>query len=101
MKFSTFILAASATSYASAKLSRCGTEDPPARLKFALDETAFRYARHRNGTTWTVDTYAHVVTSTEKDGVYTQTMIDDQVCLASQPQLIEPNTNRAAKRSPS
>lgn len=79
MQFTTVLLALTAAASTTAKLSRCGTADPPARLKYALDETAFRYAIYRNGTTRTVDTYAHVVTTQQKDGAYTQGMIDTQI----------------------
>jgi hypothetical protein len=80
MKLSSFVIAASAVISASAsKLTRCGTADPSERLKYALDETAFRYALYRNGTTRSIDTYSHVVTTQQKEGTYTEEQIAQQV----------------------
>jgi hypothetical protein len=79
MKFASIALAVSAMACsAAAKLTRCGTSDPPPTLKQALDQTAFRYSFYRNGSR-TVNTYVHVVTTEQKDGAYTQDNVDQQV----------------------
>ncbi len=80
MRFLPFLAAAAAITFGSAtKLTRCGTSDPPQQLKYALDKTAFRYAINRNGSTRTVDTYAHVVTTQQKQCAYTDANVAQQV----------------------
>jgi hypothetical protein len=91
MKFSSFAMAAAATTAVSAsKLTRCGTADPPERLRTALDATAFRYATTYRNSSQTVDTYVHVVTTEQKEGAYTQANVNSQVIIL----IISASTSR-------
>lgn len=82
MKFLTLLAtAAVSSSAAAAGVTRCGTADPPETLKFALNQAAFKAAIYRNGTTRTVDTYAHVVTTEQKEGTYTEQQVADQIAV--------------------
>ena len=81
MKFFSIITSACLASIVAAQeITRCGTADPPENLKFTLNQAAFRHAIYRNGTTRTVDTYAHVVTTQQKEGQYTEEQVSQQVC---------------------
>jgi hypothetical protein len=80
MKFFSIIASATLAAYAAAQeITRCGTVDPPENLKFTLNQKALQHALFRNGTTRTVDTYAHVVTTQQKEGQYTEQQVSDQV----------------------
>ncbi len=79
MKFSSFVLATAAAAYTSAQeITRCGTSAPPAILDASFDLTEAKFALNRNDSR-TVETYAHVVTTQQKEGVYMQTNVNGQV----------------------
>jgi len=80
MRFWSFVFAAFAGIAAARDLTRCGTTEPDDALKAELH--AAYISRPANVTApkpHTVDTYVHVVTSQEKRGSYTQSMIDEQM----------------------
>jgi hypothetical protein len=80
MKFFSIIASACLATIAVAQeITRCGTTDPPENLKFTLNQAAFRHAIYRNGTTRTVDAYAHIVTTQQKEGQYTEEQVSQQV----------------------
>ena len=88
MKLST-VIAASAATYASAQeLTRCGNHAPAEELQSKLNEAVELFANSRdNGTgaaAGAVDTYVHVVTTSAKEGTYSQQQIEEQVCSAQQ-----------------
>ena len=79
MKLSTTLAAATLATVATAK-TRCGTVEPPADMKTSLNAAAFRgNSLFRNGTTRSVNTYVHVVTTQESEGKYSQEQVDKQV----------------------
>ena len=83
MKLSTF-LAASTAALANAELTRCGNDAPPEELKSKLNEAVEMFTNGRaNGTAGAaagaVDTYVHIVTTSAKEGTYSQQQIQEQV----------------------
>ena len=80
MKLVSILFTAALATLASAqKITRCGNAEPPEELKIALNQAAFKHAIYRNGTSRTVDTYAHVVTTQEKKDEYTEEQVSNQV----------------------
>lgn len=60
---------------------RCGSENPPEEIKakaldFSVSSDAERLAAHAP---IVINTYFHVVTSTQKQGQYSQTQLNNQV----------------------
>ena len=89
MRFSLLLATAILVSLTSAsKLTRCGTANPPEQLKFSLNQAALRHSIYRNGTMRTIDTYAHVVTTQQKEGTYTEQQVSDQVEISNIPAAI-------------
>lgn len=82
MKLSTAI-AASAAAFASAEeLVRCGNEVPPMELQSKLNEAVSRFsadAANSTAAAGAVDTYVHIVTTSAKEGTYSQEQVNEQV----------------------
>lgn len=86
MKLSSAIAATAAALASAQELTRCGNENPPDELKSKLNNAVELFSNARaNGTAaaaGTVDTYVHVVTTSAKEGSYSQQQIDEQVRIA-------------------
>ncbi|KAK5174906.1 uncharacterized protein LTR77_000042 [Saxophila tyrrhenica] len=79
MKFSSFVLAAAAAVYASAQeVTRCGSPAPPSYLVTPLNQTGVQFSLLKQSSR-SVDTYAHIVTTRQKQGAYTQADVDKQI----------------------
>jgi len=84
MKFSSISLAAIAAGFASAEYHRCAVENPPAAQIAALNEVARVGAANQEisrAAARTIPVYVHVVTTSAKQGRYTQTQINNQIAL--------------------
>lgn len=79
MKFLSIAAAATLATVVAAR-HRCGTAEPGDEMKTLLNAAAFRgNAPFRNGSTRSVNTYVHVVTTQQSEGKYTQQQVDKQV----------------------
>lgn len=89
MKLSTF-LAASTAAMANAELTRCGNDSPPEELQSKLSEAVELFTNGRANSSaaaaaGAVDTYVHIVTTSVREGAYSQSQIDEQVRLNPPP----------------
>lgn len=94
MKLSS-VIAASAAVYASAQeLTRCGIDDPPEELKSKLNNAVEMFTNSRAGNSsanssvaaaGAIDTYVHIVTTSAKEGSYSQSQVSEQVCTKLKP----------------
>jgi hypothetical protein len=82
MKFTTLTLAAAAASFATAKYTRCAVGEPVASEVAALNDAARIGVANQEITrvaARTVPVYVHVVTTSAKQGRYSQSMINNQI----------------------
>jgi hypothetical protein len=82
MKFTTLSLAAAAASFANAEYHRCAVEQPAAEQVSALAEFARIGAANQEISrvaARNIPVYVHVVTTSAKQGRYSQTQINNQI----------------------
>lgn len=80
MKFSQILLAAASASFAAAKYVRCGTGKPNSSEMAAMDAVVEASdARVMAAAAVNVGVYVHVVTTSAKQGRYSQAMVNEQI----------------------
>lgn len=87
MKLSSAIAASAAALASAQELTRCGNDDPPEDLKSKLNNAVAMFTNSRENTTaqaaGAVDTYVHIVTTSAKEGSYSQQQVNEQVHAAT------------------
>lgn len=82
MRFSQIILAAASASFAAAEYIRCGTPNVNATQMAAMDAVVQASdQRVMAAAAVSVGVYVHVVTTTAKQGRYTQAMVNEQIAV--------------------
>lgn len=90
MKFSTIIAAATAAYASAEELTRCGNLEPPEEVKTKLNKAVEAFTNSRAsanetaGAAGAVDTYVHIVTTSAKEGSYSQQQVNEQVGLLAE-----------------
>lgn len=80
MKFSSIVLAAASASCAVAKYVRCGTPEVNSTHMAEMNAVVNAAdARVMAAATINVDVYVHVVTTSAKQGRYSQSMVNEQI----------------------